>query len=384
MATGNGAYRLDEATRRLLPLAARGAWDDVQRDTAARLARDVADWNTFCDVATRSLGVCLSYRLFLTLPESVVPAQVLGRMQQASRMFAMYSLQIEAGQLDFMADCLAPLGVRHAFFKGAALAHRYHAVPAARPCRDVDVLVDPDMAFDILRHACSLGYVPVQGIGTSERELAAWLKRETVYGVRAPNGVLVEIHQSLDHGDGRLDVGRLLSRAEGIDFRGRTLPVLHTSDLFVYMCMHHTRHFWSHLHWYADLDAIIGHPLFDLAEVRGFAGDVGLSSTVEACLQLNGYARTGDWPGTLSLDRGAGEALLARSIECLEGGPEHEVELRAERLSADRAFAWQSTHGERVVLFANRIRHRIRKQSLRAWNFLARHARAVLQASATK
>ena len=361
-------HRLDQATQRLLLLAARGAWSDVQRARAQQLVARVNDWDAYCAVAIRSFGACLAYSLLSTLDG--VPSYALERMRQASRLFTMYSLRIEAAQLDFMSDCLAPLGVRHVFFKGASLAHRYHAVPAARPGRDVDVLIDPAMALETVRHAYRLGYVPKAEI-SGERELAAWVKRGAVCAMLAPNGVLIEIHQSLDHGDGVLDVDRMLSRAETIEFRGRALAVLRTSDLFVYMCMHHTRHFWSHLHWYTDLDAMIGHPLFDLEEVRKVAAGVRLTSTVEACLQLNEFARTADWPEMLSLDGDPAVALLLRSIDCLEGGLEREYALRSSKLSEDRAFAWQSTPGERARLFVRRIR----KQCLRIWSGVARRLR---------
>ena len=371
---GMETHRLDQASRRLLLLAARGEWDEAQRGLGLHLAGDVVDWNAYCEVAMRSFGACLANRLLSGL-DGGLPPDVLQRLGQVSRVLAMRSLRIEGAMLDFKSGCLAPLGVRHAFFKGAALAHRYHVEPAARPSRDIDVLVDPSMAFAVVRHARASGYVPVKPVGPADRDLVRWMKQETVYGMRAPNGELIEIHESLDHGDGRLDVDAMLSRAETIEFRGRPLTVLRTADLFVYMCMHHTRHFWSHLHWYADLDAITRHPLFDLSEVREVAAAARLTPTVEACLQLNEFARAATWPDPLSADRSAGEALLVRSIECLEGGPDHEVRLRKTRLSADRAFAWQSTLSERVVLFLRRIRHQARKQFRRVVGALVRRWR---------
>ena len=368
-------HRLDEASKRLLLLAARGAWTIAQRERAVALVADVSDWDAFCEVAIRSFGACLAYRLLSTLDAGSVPSRTLERMLQVSRMVAVRSLQIESAMLAFTTSCLEPLGVRHAFFKGSALAHRYHAAPAARPSRDVDVLIDPAVALEVVRRARQAGYTPIRPIGPTDRDLVRWIKQETVYGMLGPHGVLIEIHHSLDHGDGVLDSARMLERAEIIDFRGRSLPVLRTADLFVYMCMHHTRHFWSHLHWYADMDAITAHPQFDLAEVREVAASVRLGPTIEACLQLHEFARSADWPETLSLERTASEALLARSVECLEGGPAREVELRATRLSPDRAFAWQSSMSERAALFARRIRRRVIKQFRRITSGVARRVR---------
>ena len=107
---GMDTHRLDPATRRLLLLAARGA-------RALQLAAAVSDWNAFCDVAIRSFGACLAYRLLSTLDAGSVPPAILERMQQVSRMVAVRSLQIEGAMLDFTSGCLEPLGVRHAFFE---------------------------------------------------------------------------------------------------------------------------------------------------------------------------------------------------------------------------------------------------------------------------
>lgn len=357
--TGLEKLPLNPASRRLLLLAARGAWDAAQRAQAERLVPEVVDWEAFCSVATRALGVCFALRHLSGLDG--VPQRSLDQMRQASRSLVMRSLRMESATLGFMSDCLAPLGVRHVFFKGASLAHRYHCVPDARPSRDVDVLIDPALAVETVRRAFQFGYTPKVEI-SSDRDLVAWVKRGAVCGMVSPNGVLIEIHQSLDHGAGLLDVESMLSRAESIDFRGRALSVLRTSDLFVYLCMHHTRHFWSHLHWYADLDAMTSHPFFDLDEVREVAAGARLTTTIEACLGLNAFTRMGNWPENLSAIDGPVSALLLRSIDCLEGGLEREYALRSYRLSEDRAFAWQVTSAERVALFFYRVRrlfHRI-------------------------
>jgi hypothetical protein len=369
-ASGNATRELGRDAQRLLLLASRESWDDQQAALAGRLAAGVGDWDALCDVAIRSLGACLVLHSLSKLPAGVVPPHVLARMRGITRVLAGRSLQLDGALLDIHARLLGPLGVRHAFFKGAALAHRYYAMPAARPCRDIDVLVDAGTALDTVRRACALGFVPVEDVGKGERALAGWVKRATVYPLRSPDGVLLEVHRSLDHGDGLLDVDRMLQNVETLAFRGQSIPVLRTADLFVYVCMHHTRHFWSHLHWYADLDAMTGDPRFDLAEVRNAAAGARLLPTVDACLQLHAMARGRDWPEALSLARGPAEALLARSIECLEGGHDREVALRVVRLSHDRAFAWQSSRRERLALWVRKQRNRFiggAVRRVRAW-----------------
>ena len=360
--------RLNREAQRLLLLVARDGLDNMQQSEARQLARNVNDWDHFIEVSRRSFGICMAYCTLNRLGDDSVPTQALDRMRSTAQRLAARSLMIESTLFDFESGCLAPRGVRHAFFKGPALARRYYATPAARPCRDIDVLIDHASAIEVVSRAKALGYVPCDDIGPSERDLAAWVKYATVYVMRAPNGVLVEIHRSLDHGEGVLDVNQMLSRAERIRFSGRDVAVLSTADLFVYVCMHHTGHFWSHLHWYGDVDAITRHPEFDPVEVRRIATHTRLLNTVEACLRLNDFARTADWPQLDAPSQDISTQLLARSIECLEGGQARENELRSSRLSCDRVFARQLSD-DRLV---NRLRLQLRSflpsfSDYRAW-----------------
>ena len=367
--------RLDPATRQLLLLAARESCNEAQQARAIQLVAEVRDWDRFCGVSANFLGAGLVHRSLASLPAGTVPDPVIARIRNAARMYALRSLGIESALLDFKTECLDALGVRHAFFKGAALAHRYYQSPALRAYRDVDVLIDQEHALELLRHALARGYTLAEYVRKGDRALAAWVRNTTVYPLHAPNGMRIEVHRLLDDGDRLFDTGRILSRAESITFHGRPLPVLRTADLFAYVCVHHTRHFWSHLHWYADLDVLSRHPLFDMAEVRQAVQHAGIGATLEACLRLHQLGASGNWPEPLSPVQGPGEALLLRSMECLEGGLEYEHALRETRLSTSHAFGWQVTGTRQAVLL---VRRGIKRTYRRTRNLVANTLKAAL------
>lgn len=348
---------MNHSTQQLMLLASRERLSPDQLARAAELAREVDDWDALTRIATRALGLCLVYRSLAALPAGLVPAGVLASMKQGARVQAARSLLIEATYRHFMDHCLAPSGAAHVFFKGPTLSARYYASPAHRPCRDVDVLVEEAGVLDLVLRARRQGYRPygVDGV-EDDRDIAAWVKYGSVFPMLSPSGVLVEIHKSLDHGEGYFDTAALLAAAEQVLLRDHSVRVLRTADLFTYICMHHTRHFWSHLHWFSDLDALSSHESFDLDEVRRVAGQAGLLSTVDACLGLNQLAASGRW--TLSPEAGPDHALLDSAMACLIGGRAREDELRATRVSNDRAFAWQLSPAGRV---AYRLRWLARK-----------------------
>ncbi len=331
---------MNHSAQQLLLLASRERLSPEQQARAVELAREVDDWEAFVEAATRALGVCLVRGSLTSLPVGCVPPPVLESMRQAARLQVARSLLIEASYLQFMSQCLAPSGAEHVFFKGPALSARYYSTPAHRPCRDLDVLVEESHVLDVVLRARTAGYRPygVDGVA-NERDLVAWVKYSSVLPMLSPAGVLVEIHKSFDHGEGYLDSDAMLARSEKVVLRNSSIRALRTADLFTYICMHHTRHFWSHLHWFSDLDALSSHESFDLDEVRQVAQKAGLLSTVDACLGLNRLAASGRW--TLSPAAGPEHALLDSAMACLLGGRGYEEELRTTRISKDRAFAWQ-------------------------------------------
>lgn len=360
---------LDHASRQLLLLVARDRLGESQQARAIELCAQVGDWDAFVRAANGALGVCLAHASLAGLAGQPVPARVIEQMRLDARVLATRSLLIEATYRHFMDHCLTPTGAEHVFFKGPALSMRYYDTPAHRPCRDLDVLVLPAAVLPVVQRAMQCGYVPfgLEG-GTTPRDIAAWVKYGSVFPMLSPSGVLVEIHQSFDHGEGFFDAKAMIARAEVIPYRDLDIRVLATADLFAYICMHHTRHFWSHLHWFGDLDAISRHASFDLPQVRATAESVGMLPTVDACLGLHRLAASGKWPATPGRDTSE-HALLEGAVACITGGRAREDELRSTRLSSDRAFAWQMSPLQR---FSYRVRALLRKcrptySDYRAW-----------------
>lgn len=349
---------MNHSAQQLLLLASRERLSPDQQARAVELARDVDDWDTFLRIATRALSLCLVRGTLSSLPAGSVPANVLDLLRQGARLQVARSLMIEAAYRHFMSRCLTPSGAAHVFFKGPALSARYYATPAHRPCRDLDVLVEESRVLDVVMYARNEGYLPygVDGV-VNDRDLTAWVKYSSVLPMLSPSGVLVEIHKSFDHGEGYLDAHAMLARSESVPLRDSSIRALRTADLFTYICMHHTRHFWSHLHWFSDLDALSSHASFSLDEVRRVARQAGLLSTVDACLGLNRLAASGRW--TLSPEAGPEHALLDSAVACLLGGRGYEEELRTTRISKDRAFAWQ-------LSAAQSPRYRLRGLALKA------------------
>ncbi len=346
----------------LLLLLARQSLTPAQAARARELCRAVVDWDAFTRIAIEHQGLPLAYRHLSHLEDPGVPAPVLDRMHRLALLLVAQALRVEAAHRAFQADCLAVVGARHVILKGLPLAARYYESAALRPCRDIDVLLEPAGLIPLVLRARRLGYrLHEQPEGMGEWDTAAWCRFANDVSLVSPNGVLIELHKTLDQGQGLFSTRRLLRRAETVEHAGLVIPVLGTADLFTYICAHHTRHFWSHLHWFGDLDAMVRHPSYDAREVARVARAARLESTVEACLELRELAARS--PGAVEDPPGGrGAELMRHAVDCLVEGREREVQLRDTVRLGNFAFDWQVPPGQ-----ASRDRWRQRLAMVRPW-----------------
>ncbi|GGX80289.1 hypothetical protein GCM10007160_04740 [Litchfieldella qijiaojingensis] len=257
-----------------------------------------------------------------------------------------HNLHVAAAHRKLIDDLLKPLDVPHLFFKGHSLAARYYDDPAMRFCRDIDVLVSHDHIVELLEVAYAIGYTPHDPVElTMDRVSLDFVARaQPVITLRSPQGVLIEFHQRIDKTGSIYEPSELLANAETLILSDNNkVSVMPTAELFVYVCMHHTRHQWTRLHWLVDLDAIQRHPSFDWNAVYACASRRNLTATVEASQELYMALATPDF---LSCQLSAnGKEILGTCLNALQGDLDlgTELALRKKRAAPDFAFAWQAS-----------------------------------------
>lgn len=144
-------------------------------------------------------------------------------------------------------------------FKGTALAQQAYGNLSLRDYLDLDVLVQPkhfDRAVTIL---AELGYIP--------GEKSSWVKRKSRFFTRdkdirllsSDGNVCIELHWKLSgaHFALPVEMDLLWNRMETIELGGVKLNGLSFMDLFVYLCLHGSRHGWEKFSWLCDLHELI-------------------------------------------------------------------------------------------------------------------------------
>ena len=338
---------LDSAAQLLLILA-RIELDSHQLELARQLAGEISDWTDFRTRARAHFILPLAYRHLRRLGGEILPKREWEEFRVQSLQLISRSLLITAAQRDLVNDLLCPMEVPFLLIKGHALAARYYPEPAERYSRDIDVLVPQKVLTEVIQRALSIGYAqPSDQEPWSRQHIEAMARYQPEITLISPRGVPVEFHSRLDKSGLIFDTEALLESRQLTELLGNQVTMLSTVDHFVYLCLHHTRHLWSHLHWLVDLDAILNSAEFDIEEVRARAASLKLSSTVDACIDM--HQQLVSAPANL---KNSGQDPVSDLIRhCLihvQGTPEIEREIRKNRPYSDFAFEWQAADSPKI------------------------------------
>lgn len=338
---------------RLLLLCARPRLGPEEIPAIRALLQDGVDVASAIAAARRNFMVNLLARHLLDIGKDLLSLDDAQALLSLRKTVAMRALELVRVQQRLTREVLRPAKVAHAFFKGTPLSHRYYGDSCLRQCRDIDLLVAPESMAATLDAMLDCGFSVTKPARLSRLELARACAFLRVIDLRAPSGLLVELHQSLDHYGVVVPARDFLRTRVTRNVDGAELDVLGDSELFVYLCYHHAKHRWSSLHWCADLIAFDQFPALDQARVLELATRLGLRETVKQAwrlrddlqrLALGGEAATASG-GSWFLD----DCLAALDASCAG----LVVPLPTPR-DRDFPYAWQASK-----------RHRIRKQLAR-------------------
>tara|TARA_R110002049_G_scaffold23781_3_gene84443 strand:+ start:50409 stop:51626 length:1218 start_codon:yes stop_codon:yes gene_type:complete len=339
--------------------------DPSEYDRARTLCARVSDWEKVSEILTRKFVISVAYSNLLKIQPDNLPREVLDQMKADATLASMASLKMVAAQDKFYRNCLAPLNCRHAFIKGTGLAQRYYHEPGMRMCRDIDVLVSEESIESVVRLALSNGYkVKIKSdlltSDPSERALKALLSYAQIVTLLSPDSTWFEVHTHIDYGLEMFETERLLASSVALTDQkvGPCVPA--TAEHFCFVCYHSTRHTWSRLHWLSDINAMLDHSSFQLDEVMSYAKEVGLEPTLNATLEFQRAARSGDWAGNMQGLGPYGKQLLEDCVANLADDFETEMNLRSKFNYLGLPYAWMLDTSARPRAYLNRSRARVR------------------------
>lgn len=280
----------------LLLLISREELTDREAELARSIAAQVTDWSELRRISQHKLGLPLLYKNVRKLKLLPDDHKEILAMRDAALAYGALWLRLASAQKNFLDTCLKPTEIDHIFFKGTLLGARYYRQANLRIARDIDVVVRKPDLRRLVGHAQAAGYRVILDRSTgqlvkSKRDLEAVFRYKNDVPLLSPEGVHIEVHTDIWHGDGYCDPEALFNATEYVVVEGRSYKSLTTPMLFCYLAYHHNRHIWSHLNWLSDIPAIRCSSQFDIDEVLLCAERLGVRELVEATLAFDDMNR---------------------------------------------------------------------------------------------
>jgi hypothetical protein len=341
---------------KVLLFLSREVLTDVQRDYLGDVLASQIDIDFLLHQCEQRLIAPIALTHMIDLAGELFPDRV-ETWKATRRGFVAIAMRLFFEAARFHEACLSKAVSRHVFFKGPSLATQYYRTAAFRTCRDLDVLIPPTQLAGLVARATASGYSiasrPYDSVAHRGQEaLVAYVSMNDVVTLRSPQGVIIELHKTLDRNSGLFDTEHFLRNAELLDFFGREIRVPPPEALFCYVVYHSTQHTWARLNWFTDVHAILSREGFDRGSCMQFAERLGLGRIVAACIELDDWCSAG---ARTTGDLGDGAlALYEMFVDNIQGGLQREKEIILQEHGFGLPHRFQAAgHTRRRVLLSH-------------------------------
>jgi hypothetical protein len=356
--------RLDP-TARLLVLLARDVLEAELAETARALIAKITDWPEFARLAHDNFSLPFAYKHLSALGLAQTEPQLMAELRMLTMRVTMSNLKWQKAMIAFHQACIAPIGARHAYIKGPALGARYYSDAGMRLCRDIDVLVPPGDFAAVARRALDHGYRFVTSFdgpisfAEDPQDIDFMLRHGDVISMLNCDGYLFELHRHIEKMTPLFPVKGIIESSCLAKLGPCDISTMSTEWLFNYTAYHHSRHFWSKLHWVADLHAIMSHPSFDQARVLQLASEIGIAATVEATMAFADLTnRPESWEAALQ-SKSHGAVFLDACLRGLPGDSAYEFGKWKDMFLFDFEDTWQIDAGRKHRFWAGSALRRL-------------------------
>ena len=241
---------------KLMIACARIERSDEVRHTVRTLLRHTLDWTYIRRHAARH-GLEPQLHRHLAEHEALVPSDTQRHFSEKARQAAFRNMR-QLHELLRIVGALEERNVPVIPFKGPVLAALAYGDVSVRPFVDLDLLVAREDVLRAKDYLVQEGYEPVQDMTPDEE--AAFIAAQHGYEfVHPESGFVVEVHWAFFFEIYAFDLtpDEIWDRHHTTSLSGTPVRTLAPEDLFIYLCMHGTKHRWMRLKWIADVAAFI-------------------------------------------------------------------------------------------------------------------------------
>jgi hypothetical protein len=322
------------------------------------LSGQTLDWQSLLRMATaHALAPLLYWELKAIRPETI-PAALAQSFQDNTR----NSMHL-TGELCQLIELFSRQGIRVLPFKGPTLAVAAYGNLALRQFQDLDLLVRKEDALRARQILLGNGYRAELQLNAKWEQ--AYLRTYDEFGLLGLDGrPLVELHWGVTprYFSVPLDIAPFWDRTASVALGSREIPALCAEDLLLALCLHGTKHCWSHLSMVSDVAWLIARRNIRWDEVLERARQLGSLRMVLLGAELAGGLLEVSLPDSvtqgIAADRGARSVAAQVTARVLQSqGEEGAVQSEAAAGGILRAGSFHMGARER---WQDRVRYSFR------------------------
>ena len=215
------------------------------------------DWTSVAQLAERHRVTPLVYRRLNQIAPGVLTRPAAQPIASRSFTIAARNLQLTK-ELLLLLDLFKAQSIEAISFKGPLLAISAFGGLAWREFGDLDLLLRPDDLPKARAILQARGYRPEIPMDAAQE--AAYLRSEHAFQyIRDEDHLIVELHWRLEDRYLKFpfNARQIWDSVQTSRLFGRAVPALNPEILFLYLCMHGSKHYWERLEWIACLPAFL-------------------------------------------------------------------------------------------------------------------------------
>ena len=252
----NGSKRVYES--QLIVACARTSILLDQTAQIAYILTQKLDWEYILKVAGRNGVLPLISTVLLARFREHLPAAIEDQIYKFLQQHTKTNLILTAKLIEIK-KLLDKTDIPILPIKGPSLAIQAYGNLAHRHFIDLDILVKPKHFDSAVAVLAENGYRPTSRASWFRRKALFFTHKKDVVLASPDDMVFIELHWKLSgsHFSMPFEISLLWHRLETLKLGGTNLSALPFKDLFVYLCLHGSRHEWERLAWICDLHELI-------------------------------------------------------------------------------------------------------------------------------
>jgi hypothetical protein len=237
---------------------ARAAMSPAQITRVKAILKAGLDWDFIINTSFKNGVLPLISANLLQTFEDHLPPEIKEKLALQFQEHTQHNLFLTAKLLEIVRT-LADAGIPVLPFKGPVLAMRAFGNLALRQFVDLDILVQPKHFDAAVQKITESGYRAVSQVPWLKRKALFFARRKDIGLVSDDLKARIELHWKLSgsHFALPLELNQLWERLEEINLGGAKVKTPAFTDLFVYLCLHGSRHGWERLAWICDIHELI-------------------------------------------------------------------------------------------------------------------------------